>query len=90
MELKDINFLSDCCNTLKVHYNENSTDVYKALGSKRIFTTYEMQRDTLNGMVYYTSQDGATVIAFCEPLRDVGKWVIAVTNGYDNYKPWFR
>ena len=70
----NIALLSDCCRSILVHYDENSTHVYEE--NPNIFQKYKMQNETLNERSYYVgTSDDRIAIA----LDNCGEWIFQLT-----------
>ena len=54
-----------------VYYKKATTGAKEALS--RLFTTYYIEEDNLNGRVHYTSKDGKGAVAY---NNEFGSWVI--------------
>ena len=65
-------YFSDCCPTVEiVQGSGNNTGAYGA--QSKIFTTYRIEPNLVNGKVHYTSVDLKHAIAYNDKK---GQWVI--------------
>ena len=59
-----------CCQKLLINHKENLTDAFQA--QSMIFNIYEIKNHSINGKVYYASEDGTREIWY----GTCGLWIV--------------